>query len=308
LLCSWRELIANTFVYDAVVDEFIDVELSLHGSVPDSGYEDSIREIADALVRRLPGASYTAGLLDQNIEQLLREGYRGSSKGRSTTSKISRVISPERVVKMLQFDEAGGDIDVSLGDFDWRAHVGALRVDFLDFRRFDAKVVIVVPSSSLRLFPLSAVEELVAFGAEAASRVHIWNGWVSAGANWLEIINGFDWYERYARDAVSSYPWSVFVSAGARPKLDLSVIDSLECGVTITEIAASASAGAALFTAGQSPAVMSPRDLKQWRALFLPAMSPVINPAAHDDWVGRDDFDRPAGIVPEDWTILFQPT
>jgi hypothetical protein len=287
-------------------DEFVNVELSLHGLLPASGYEDSIREIANALVRRLPGVGYTAGLVHKNIEQLLHEGYRAASKGRSSTSKISRVVTPERVVRMLQFDEEGGDLNISLGDFDWRAHLGALRVDFLDFPRFDFTVMIVVPSAVLHSFPLEAVNELASFTVDVASRVHIWNGWVSAGGNWLEIINGFHWYEPYARDAVSSYSWSVFVSAAARPKLDLSVIDSLECGVTINEIAAGASAGAALFTAGQSPAVMSAGDLDRWRALFLPAMPRVINPAAHNHWVGRDDFDRPAGIVPEDWITVGQ--
>jgi hypothetical protein len=288
--------------------EFVDVTLRLHGAVSDDGYEGSMRDLTDVMVRQLPGVGYTAGLLGQGVDQLLREGYRATSKGGGATPKVSRGITPERVVKMLQFDEEGGGMNIALGDFDWRCRLSALRVDFLDFRRFDAEVVIVVPSASFVAFPLNAVEELVAFSVEVASNVDVWNGWVSAGPNWLEIINGFDWYESYARDVVSSYPWSVLVPATARPKLDLSVVGSMECGVTITEIASGLSGGAAMFTAGQSPAVMSPKDLECWRALFLPAMPPIINPAAHNDWVTRDDFARPAGIVPEDWTVVSLPS
>jgi hypothetical protein len=118
----------------------------------------------------------------------------------------------------------------------------------------------------------------------------------------LEIINGFQWFEPYARELVSSYPWSVFVPGLARPKLDLARVDELSCGVTLRDTSGS-SDGALIVTAHQAPSLMSPQDLEHWRALFLPALSPIVNAVAHNGRIGRGD-PRPPGIVEEDWQLV----
>lgn len=123
---------------------------------------------------------------------------------------------------------------------------------------------------------------------EGAALAEVWHGWVNVGGppN-LEFANGFEWYEPYARDTVSSYPWAVLASPAARQKLNPALIAQMPFPVQVRELAGR-SAGAAFYVADRAPAAMSDLELRAWRRLLHPALAAVVNPVAHNLWVNRD--------------------
>lgn len=277
--------------------EFDTVELALHGMVPPSGYDEAFRDIARQLTQDLPGISYTSEMVGIDVDALRTTGIRGSSGGAGTASRQAYGFDPAQVPKTIRVGQEGVSFSLTATiDAFWHARMSTNVVDWLDFVRFDAKVAVAFPSGSATSLPSSLVDDLVAFGARVANLFHVWNGSVTVAGDALSNLNGFNWYEPYARESVGSYPWAVLVPAPARPRLHL---ETFRPEVTLTELTGE-SAGSLFVAAPRPPQVMDDAELRRWRSIFVDAIGP-INAAQHNRFLKHGD-PRPPGVVPEDWS------
>jgi hypothetical protein len=274
------------------------LQLSLHGCAPADGYEPLLREVVKILTERLPAAAYIADITNTSHHDLRAGGRRTFAAGKSNSPRVAVGIAVEQVEKSLKLDERGGTINLDVADRRWRSSVGVLKVGFLDYLRFDCTIHTILTPEQLPTVPLEVVDELVSFAEVAASRFELWNGWVSTGQNWLEAVNGFDWYKSESRAAVSSYSWSVLASPDARSMLDHQAIATADFDVATIELAG-ASKGAAIYRASVSPICMDDAQLRQWRSIFAPAIPPPAHAANKNVLISERTV--PAGIVVDDW-------